>query len=323
MTLPSRWIKPAVSTAILLSFFLWMVWYVIGHVEEFKIILDVPWFNLLALYLIFLASIYLNGLYTRYILNAFDLNLGFSEWLPLSIATTAGNYLTFFRGGAGIRALYLKARHHFSFADFLSTLSAMYIMYFVINGLAGIIGMVLLTASGQAFDLPLSIFFLLITGISVLIMLADFHLPDTGLFAVNQIIRIVNGWHNIRRNKTLLKQMLINITLYLLLIILQTKIAFSTYGVSLSWEAALFYSAGKNLMALATITPGALGLVEAFTVYLGQSLHYTPAEALLIQGLTRFVVISTLLVAGPPAFAILSRRLRTPVSNDSPEPGQC
>lgn len=312
MTLTSKLLRPLISTILLAVFLIWVVWYVMGHTREFSIILQVPWPNLIALYLIFLATIYLNGLYTRYILSAFGINLKIAEWLPISVATTAANYLTFFRGGAGVRALYLKARHSFSFSDFLSTLSAMYIMYFAVNGLVGIAGLLLLARQGQAFDLPLAVFFIIITIISFLVMLLKIQMRAFNTFPLAQIARIVNGWNNIRKNKILLGQLVINIALYSLLIILQTKIAFATYDVELTWPAALFYSAGRNMMALATITPGALGLVEALSIYMGQTLQYTPAEALLIQGLVRFVVISTLLVTGPLAFASLGKRLLPP-----------
>lgn len=54
-----------------------------------------------------------------------------------------------------------------------------------------------------------------------------------------------------------------------------------------------------------SLTPGALGIAEAMSLYLGPTLAYSSAEALVIHGLLRIVTISSLLVLWPLVAMVL------------------
>jgi uncharacterized membrane protein YbhN (UPF0104 family) len=95
----------------------------------------------------------------------------------------------------------------------------------------------------------------------------------------------------------------------------QVHAAFRAISVDLSLGGILVYAGSKNLTALASLTPAALGIVEAASIYLGGVLGYTTAQALLAQGLIRFVSISSLLALGPIAFLVLRRRMAAAKSN--------
>jgi uncharacterized membrane protein YbhN (UPF0104 family) len=299
MSLSTKFLRLLISSLLLGAFLVWLVWYVMGHTQEFVRIAKVPWLNLFALYVLFAAILSCNALYTKYILSAFGVTLRLKEWVSLAIGSAVGNYVSFFRGGAVIRALYLKAHYRFSFSDFLSTLSAVYLMYFIVNGAMGILGMLLLFRMGYTFDIPLATSFVGLASLSVIIMMSKIRLPEFEKFPLRQIARIINGWDLVRKNRRLFAQ-LMGITAFgAMLLTLQTKVAFSSYGVHLSWGAVMCFSAAKGLALLATITPGALGIVEWISVYLGQSLSYTASEALMAQALMRTVTITTLLITGP------------------------
>jgi len=263
---------------------------------------------LAVLFFLFFAMLSCNGLYTKYILSAFGVSLCFKECLFLSVASALMNYVTFFRGGAGIRALYLKTNYRLSFSDFLSTLSATYLMCLMVNCAVGILGMMLLLRKGFLFDAPLVVLFVLPASFSSVLMLFRIRLPESDNFPLHQIARIINGWDMIRKNKGLFVKLMVNTVLYSFLIILQTKVAFSAYGVNLSWESAMCFSAAKSLALLATITPGALGIVEWLSAYLGQTLAYSASEGLMAQGLMRTVTITTLLITGPFAVRYIGKK---------------
>ena len=308
MFLNKKALRPLISILTISAFTIWVVWYTAGHWQDFAVFTHVAWSNLLGLYLIFVGMLLINGLYTRYVLKAFGAELRSREWVFLSIASTATNYITFFRGGAGIRALYLNFHYRFSFTDFLSTLSAMYIMYFLFNGVLGLAGMVLLAGSEAGFNLLLTLAFAGLALLSATVMLLNIRLPEYGRFPFRQIARIINGWDVIRKNRVLCAKLLGNTALYTLLMVLQTKLAFFTYGVKLSWGAVFCFTSVKGLALLAAFTPGSLGIVEWLSVYLSRILPYTGSEALLAQALMRAVSLTTLLVTGPLAVHYLGGR---------------
>jgi uncharacterized membrane protein YbhN (UPF0104 family) len=304
----SKRVKTILSIAVLLVFSVWLGVYVRANFKDFSSILKVPLPHLLTLYGLFAGILITNGLYTRYALLTFDIRLEFKEWLALSVASVVANYLISFRGGAGVRAVYLKRKYQFSFSDFLSTLSSMYLIYFIISGSMGLFGMVLNALEGMAFDPYIGGIFFSIAGISLAIMLFDIRLPAYERFPLQQIAHIINGWRLVRQNKALMAKLMLNSLMYFLFLSIQTKVAFDAYGVQLTWGSIFCFSAAKAVASLASITPGSIGVVEWVGVYLGKILTYTPSEALMAQALMRSVTLTTLLAAGPVAYAFLGSR---------------
>ena len=303
MALRAQIIRRLIAIGVLLLFFTWTGWYVIKHYQDFSNIFQVPLLNLIVLYLFFCATMFLSGVYTRDITQAFGLRLRMADCLMLAAATTAANYMAIFRAGASVRAIYLKTRHRFAYADFISTLSAMYLMHFIINGFFGLAGLFFLVYNGLPFDLPFAVFYVVSALVSTVIMFSGFTMKPYNRFPFREISRVVNGWALIRSHPFLVFKLTANTFLCYLLLVFQTKVAFATYDVHMSWGALLFYTSGLTPVSLATITPGAIGILEGFSVYMGRVLNYTTADALQVQALIRFVAITSLLILGPWAFS--------------------
>ena len=140
------------------GFLIWVAWYVRGNIEAFAPILDVTWLDGLNLTLAFLAIMVGNGLFISIVSSALGIRLTCREYTSLSFASSFANFFLPFRGGAGIRALYMSRMHSFPVAEFLSTLSIMYLMHSVINGLLALTGMGLIAAKGGPVDLTLTRF---------------------------------------------------------------------------------------------------------------------------------------------------------------------
>lgn len=299
------------SAVILLIFFGWLVYHIYFHKEDFAQIFRVPLKTLIFLYLLYIGALFLSGLFTKYVTDAFSVRLTVFESFVLSIGTSAANYLAFFRGGAGVRAIYLKVRHGFSFTDFVSSLMILSVLQLFVSSLLGLIGLGMLVWAGKPFDLPLSLFF----GISVLAcsgaMLCNIRMKERKTFPLKQISGLINNWALIKRHPRLTLMFILISTIYFLIIALQTRLAFAVYEVDLSWGGVIFYSAGQIPVSYANLTPGALGIQEAFTIYMGRALQYTPTQALLVQALIRFVSITSMAVLGPLAIAWLTRSTRS------------
>jgi uncharacterized membrane protein YbhN (UPF0104 family) len=99
----------------------------------------------------------------------------------------------------------------------------------------------------------------------------------------------------------------------------QCHAAFGALSIALPWEGVVVYAAAKNLATLIGLTPGAMGVVELISIYLGNVLGYSTADALSVQALIRAVAIASLLLAGPFALLYLRRHMgsRAPMQRDA------
>ena len=119
-----RW-RLFLCIAVLVAFTAWTFGWVYRHASDFRVLADLPGRSVLGLFAIAAATVICNGLYIKFALQAFQVEIPAREWLSLTVATSLLNYVTPLRGGMVARAVYLKAHHRFGYVDFLSTSSAM------------------------------------------------------------------------------------------------------------------------------------------------------------------------------------------------------
>jgi uncharacterized membrane protein YbhN (UPF0104 family) len=223
------------------------------------------------------------------------------------------------RGGAGARAVYLKTVHRFSIGDFVSTFSAMYLIYLGVHAAIGLGALVALGQQRGLFSVPLCAFFATVL-ISCLIAIAlHSRMPAFARFPLKQIATVIHGWRNLRSNPRVLVRLTLTTCIFAVLSAGQYKIAFAAYGVDLSAAQALMFVAARNMTMFVGITPGALGVVEALVVYLGTVMDYAPAEALMVQALIRTVTLTALLASFPLAARALGsdyQSIRRQLSED-------
>ena len=305
-----RLLRATLSILVVIGFVVWVAWYVYFHHGEFSVITEVSWFDLLLLYGAFLAIVVFNGKLFEAITSAFDVRLGRAEWLMLSAASSFANYFIPFRGGAGMRAMYLAKVHGLSLGSFIATVGIMSLIYAVANGLLALIGIVLIVFSGGPLDVTLTVFFALVTTAGLMLMKFDWYpgrRPEQ--FLLKHLHQIFLGWTKIKSKDGLLLKLWMIILGISLASMWQCKVAFEAILAPLSWGGVILYAAAKNLALLISLTPGSFGIVETISIYLGKVLGYTTAQALLVQALIRVVAISSLLVFGPFAVLLLKRRL--------------
>jgi uncharacterized membrane protein YbhN (UPF0104 family) len=298
------------SVALLAAFLAWAVWYVSGNAEAFAPVLEVTWLDALALTLAFLAIMIGNGLFIAAVSHAFRLRLAAPEWLSLSFASSFVNYFLPFRGGTGIRALYMNRVHGFPISEFVSTLSVMYLMHIVANSLLALVGMGLIARHGGPLNVSLLLFFALVATAGMAAMLIRFEIRrEFTSFPLAQIAKLVNAWQAVRADRGLVARLWMLMGAMTLATVWQCHAAFGALSIALPWESVAVYAAAKNLATLIGLTPGAMGVVELISIYLGKVLGYSTADALSVQALIRAVAIASLLLAGPFALLYLRRRI--------------
>jgi uncharacterized membrane protein YbhN (UPF0104 family) len=300
-TAARRW-RLFLCIAILAAFAVWTSGYVYRHASDFQVLTHLPGWFLLGLFAIAAASVICNGLYIKFALQAFQVELPAREWLSLTVGTSLLNYVTPLRGGMLVRAVYLKAHYQFGYVDFLSTLSAMYLMYIFIYALLGLAGGALLWQHDASTDPIVLALLAAAATASALLMFVPVRLPRGRVFPLRQLAQILDGWTLLRRKRATFRKLMGTTLVFALLSALEVKLAASAVGVELSWAGVLLYSSGQNLAVLASLTPVALGIAEAVSIYLGTTLGYDISQALMIQALLRAVPLALLLLVALPAF---------------------
>ena len=303
-------LRRILSITILAGFLAWAGWYVYGNLEAFSPVLDVTWSDGVSLVLAFLAMMTGNGLFLAAVSRALGVRLISTEYMSLSFASSFTNYFLPFRGGTGIRALYMNHVHRFPITDFVSTLSIMYVMHIVVNGVLALVAMALIAVKGGPTSQGLGAFFAIIVVAGIVVMFIDFDFKSgRGRFPFAQLANFSRAWHAMRGNRRLMLRLWLLTLALALVTVWQCSAAFTAVSIELPREGVIIYAASKNLASLIGLTPGAMGIVELVSIYLGTVLGYTTADALSVQGLIRAVAIVVLLLSGPFALVYLRHRI--------------
>lgn len=301
------------SVTLLAAFLAWVLWYVSSNTDAFRPVIQVTWLDALVLALAFLAIMIGNGLFIAVVSHAFGIRLAGFEWLSLSFASSFANYFLPFRGGTGIRALYMRQVHGFPITRFLSTLGIMYLMHTVLNGLLALLGMALIARGDGPVNSSLMLFFALVAAAGLAAMLVRFEIRrEFQRFPMAQFVMLVNAWQLVRDDRGLVTKLWLLMIAMTLATIWQCRAAFDALSIPLTWGGVLVYAASKNLATLIGLTPGSMGVVELISIYLGSVLGYSTADALSVQALIRAVAIASLLLLGPLALIYLRRRIGAP-----------
>lgn len=306
MQLKGLVVRRTLSTVAAALFLCWAAWYVWGHKTEFIPILSVSLLDVAVLYAAFLTVLFCNALFLKESVALYGARLQNPESWGLSLASSFANYFLPFRGGAGLRAYYLTKVHDLRITEFAATLGAMYVLHISVNGLLGLLGLVAFARQGHPAD-PLVYAFFLVPTVSCLAFMALSTKPflSRDSWPLRLASRLASSWTRLRENRLVSQRLWIITLLLAVATIWQCDRAFSAIGRPLPLSGILVYASAKNLAFLASITPGSLGVVEGVSIYLGRTLGYSLADALLVQGLIRAVSLSVLLLAGPVAIHLL------------------
>lgn len=305
-------LRAVISMTILVLFFAWVAWYASGNAALFRPLTQVRAVDLAALFLAFLAMMVCNGIFISIVTRAFRIHLRAREWLSLSFASSFANFFLPLRGGAGIRAVYMYQVYRFPVAEFVSTLSIMYLMHVVVNAFLALAGMLVIAWKAGPVNVPLLVLFGSMAVAGSIAMVADVRLnAEHRGFPLAQLSRLLSAWSTVRQDRVLVVRLWLLMMALTSATVWQCFAAFKAAGIELAADGIVVYAACKNLGSLIGITPGSLGIVELISIYLGKILGYGTADALIVQGLIRAVSIVVLLLAAPVAVIYLKHRLRS------------
>jgi len=244
-----------------------------------------------------------NAFFLIVILKSFNLSIKTKDGIYISVLTTIGNYFTPFKGGMGIRAVYLKKKYKLSYTKFLSSLAGNYILIFFINSIVALCGTAILLSQGKHIATSLILIFLgLFLSLLIIIvfpvptgLLKKIQVPLVDKF-ISRVILVIDGWNIISRDwKTLSRLMFltfITIPLTLLLYIIE----FKSLGIEISFLNVLLFSSISSIAFLISITPGSLGIKEAILILFQTTLLLDTSEILAVSIIDRVVTFFVMIM---------------------------
>ncbi len=305
MELKKKWISIALLliSIFLIGVFLYQNSQVFDRLENLN---PIP---LILIALMFISSLYVNGLCFKILTQPFKIDV--KEHFSLSISTSFFNLVSFFSGGMGVRALYMKKKFNLKYSDFLASLFGNYAVILLVNSAIGLIVFVIIYLKFQIFNLVLVLAFSAIFLSTVFCMtIRNFHFGFDNFFTRN-VNKMIEGWKKIIRHKGMVYKLATFVVINLLLGAITNWIAFRSIGINLDFTSVLYLSVITTLSVFTlNITPGQLGITEGLYVISGNILGIPNEQSLLVSLLIRAVNITILAILGPISNMILLKKVQ-------------
>ncbi|MDJ0783416.1 MAG: lysylphosphatidylglycerol synthase domain-containing protein [Desulfosarcinaceae bacterium] len=284
------------------------VYFVRTNPQLLTALLSIPLSQALALVLMRVILLALNGLFLKAFSTKFDVHLRWDEWLGLACVTAMWNLITPLSGGLLARAAYLKSQHNLSYSRFAALLTANYFILFWTIGLAGLLFTLPLLQHNRYAWLFLAIF------ASVVILCSIFFImPVSRLKSDIRLFRGLNsameGWQLIKKDKRLIAKLFIYTLLTLIVNGAIFWTAYNALGISVPLHAAILVSLLSLFAILIYITPGSLGFQEAIVSFSSELLGAGVAEGLLVSLIIRAALAISAFSLGPLFGVLLMRRI--------------
>lgn len=279
----SRRLRTVGSIVVLLAMVAISVWYVVGHLDAFKRVLEIDPKSFAMLSVLCLVAIWVSGLHVVVLVTIFGARLGGWEAFGLSAVNTMANFY-FTKAGMATKGLYLKRIHNFSYTYFVSTLAGAYVVSLVTYGVMGLVLYLLAEWDGHYRIEMFAIFAALIVGGLLPLLLPRIH-RRIHRFLPEKVQRVMDGWEQVRRHHGNLAALSALTALYVFIGGLRLFVAYRALGYTVKVLPCLVISTLQAMTVIFTLTPGGVGIRQALVGY---------GSKLLDIGATQGVVASTI-----------------------------
>lgn len=296
-------LRQKLGSIIALAFLIFLVAYTVANRELLEPLLNVSVPILIAITTIKIAQIFINGLFTKVTLDAFDKPISHKESAYIALLSSLGNYFGPLLGGMGVRAAYLKKQHGFALTHFVGTLYGYYLVNFFITALIGLIGAAIVYQTAGVYSLVIILLFLgIMVSTGILFFLK---VPKISGFEKRRYIgkvykrlnQISEGWEILASNKILFGKLLA-VGLALFMVGLATAyFEFQALHINVGVGALLLYTTLGALSLLVSFTPGAIGIRESIYFIFSSVLLISNSQVLQLAAIDRGISLSVLLIA--------------------------
>jgi len=308
-----------VSRTVAVVLIILFVWYFFANIKDFSLLLGINPIFIIFLVMIYVLTIFTNGLFLKISTSLFDKRIRIGESVKMSLVSSAGNFFAPAGSGLGLRAIYLKKSYGLSYSDYVSIVLCNYILVLFVNSILGLISLFMLDSFARPGSVILGIFFVVLIVASIGTLFIRFKKVDVSttshgikwikvVFSV--FVKISSGWTIIIKNKKVALRLFVVVVVNTCLITLGTYFIMSSLGIILSLAGVLLFSVLGALSLFINITPGNLGIKEAVFIAFSSIIGLTTPQILsaaLIDRAVTFIVLLLLWIAyGKSIYASMS-----------------
>lgn len=285
------------TAAVLIIF----VIYFVLNIKQFQLLLHIDPLFLVLIALVDVFAIFVNGLFTKFILRPFDRYISMKESFYVSLISTVGNFFAPAGAGLGFRAVYLKKKHDLSYGKYVSILSGNYILVFLVNSFVALLALYLLRAHSDDQYATLVIIFAVILVASLVMTFVrtpPIKVERLKNHKLKSVVRsfsaVMQGWNHIISHKRLLAQLIILTFVGLLINIVNNFLIIHTLNLHITLAPLLLLSVLGSLSLFINITPANLGVKEAIYLFSSSVIGFSTPQILSIALVDRVVVFGVL-----------------------------
>lgn len=274
------------------------------------------WPQVLCLVLALFAVNLVNGLVLRDLVAHFGVRLRLRAWLSLTLVGSLVNLVSPVRGGAALRAVYLKRVYGVALGEVATVLVGSTVCSLAVTAALGAATIAVLGVPGGAYGWTV----LLASAVLAALLAASLRIglpPGSALSRVPRIRRASEAWRSIGRQPALLRRLLAWNILTASLHALAFYLAFSLAGFADDWRVPVTSSAFARMGTIIALTPAGLGVFEAFGVLSASLAGANAAGALAGVLIVRVVGAAVTIVAGLCTLPLL---MRETVATDAAQP---
>jgi uncharacterized membrane protein YbhN (UPF0104 family) len=232
-------------------------------------------------------------------LKPLGIQLRFHEYFGITTIARTLNLILPFKGGAGIRAYYLKVNHNLSVTEFAAMFAGQSVLSLFIAALTSLCGLTALYFETNIYN-QISVIF-----VSTITIVFGFFVFWSPILKPNKnriwsmIKNILDSWHIMRKNKTIVAKVLVIAFINVLLSSFSIGILFHALSNGQPIGTSIFLGGSQDISYLASFTPGSLGIVEASTLFFSRNLSINLSDALLVALINRTIIFSTSGIIAP------------------------
>lgn len=289
--------KKILSFAILFALAILGYIFLREHAYQFKNILQVNLKYIAILLPLTMTRPFLKGIRLRTLTKLYGLNLTFKEWFGLTILITFGNYISPFRAGASIMAVYLKKKYKFPYTFSVSLTGTLYLATFLLFGLLGIFLTFLITLP-EEFKYGLILFFIILVLVSIFLL---FFLPSpirTNIRVLKHLANSISEFRRVRNFSFMFKIMVID---FLRAIALASAfyLIFMAFNFKAPFYACVLMAIISELSIIISLTPMGLGIRESIIIITSKLIGADILTGTFVAALDRAIAIILLLFFTP------------------------
>lgn len=282
----------AVTVFIILAFI-----FLKGHIAEFKNIFNINLKYVALILILSTVNTFIRSVKFKILLKLYGVNLVFKEWFGLTYITALWNYLTPFRAGMSVMAIYLKKKHNLPYTSSVSLTGILYLAQFFIFGLIGIF-LAYKAPISEEFRYSIILVFTIIFLVSILML---FFIPLPIRINIRILKHLANSISEFKkaRNFSFMLKMIVLDVFRMVVMAFSFYFAFKAFNFNAPIYGCMLLAIFLALSLAISLTPMGLGVNESLIIITSKLMGADVVTGTFVAALDRAVSIIVVFILAP------------------------